>query len=366
MSNMSNETIELIKLVNENKSISEITKIMNLSKRQLFQRMTMLKQSGYLISKNYYYNGDIKYYLENPFNENIKLNSLTIETPEKLQKIRMVLTSDSHYGNILENLECTDKMFDYCTNQNINLIFHLGDFFEGVHPNFAKDQKYNSTQEQIEKTLSMYPMVDNILTITLLGNHDASFWLDAGIDIKTILANRRHDIIPVGYDNGKVKINDFNFILEHPINRANVNIKTTRYNPNYSKIFLKGHSHRFKLKSQGNTLKVYVPSSSQITKENEKDFLGVGIPSIIDAEFIIKANTIKQGNFSQYILLNNQLIKVGEYEILLKIQQCNSKINETIKPALCTSFTKKEIEEGNKVKKLTPTNKCIGDQIHLL
>lgn len=150
---ISNETIELIKLVNENKSISEITQIMNLSKRQLFQRMTMLKQNGYLISKNYYYNGDIKYYLENPFNKNIKSNSLTIQTPEKLQKIRMVLTSDSHYGNILENLECTDKMLDYCTNQNINLILHLGDFFEGVHPSFVKDQKYKCTQEQIEKNI---------------------------------------------------------------------------------------------------------------------------------------------------------------------------------------------------------------------
>lgn len=209
-------------------------------------------------------------------------------------------------------------------------------------------------------------MVDNILTITLLGNHDASFWLDAGIDIKTILENRRHDIIPVGYDNGIVKINDFNFILEHPIDRAGTNIKHHNCNPIYDKIFLHGHSHRFKLKSKGNTLNVYIPSSSQITNQNDKKFLGVGIPSIIDAEFTIKGNTIKQGNFSQYILLNNQLIKVGEYEILLKVQQCNSKINEPIKPALYTSFTKKEIEEENKVKKLTPTNRRIDDQIHLL
>ena len=138
---MKDETIKLIKLINENKSINEITSTMNLSKRQLFQRMTMLKQSGYIIDKNYYYNGDIIYSLKNPFANSNKPNKLTINTTDNLEKIRIILTSDSHYGSIKQNLECTDRMFEYCINENINLIFHLGDFFEGVHPNLINNQK---------------------------------------------------------------------------------------------------------------------------------------------------------------------------------------------------------------------------------
>lgn len=349
---MKDETIKLIQLINENKSISEITSEMNLSKRQLFQRMTMLKQSGYVVDKNYYYNGDIKYSLSNPFTDSNKTNKLTINTPDNIKRIRMVLTSDSHYGNIQENLECTDRMFDYCINENINLIFHLGDFFEGVHPSLINTQKYHSTVEQIEKVLANYPIVDNILTVTLLGNHDASFWLDAGIDIKTILENRRHDIIPVGYEQGMVTINNFNFILEHPIDRVNVNSRKVKYNPNFSKIFLIGHSHRFKLKSKGNTLKVYIPSSSEYKNERDNCFLGTGIPSIIDAEFIINNQKITSGYFRQYILLNNQLIKIGEYETLVKIsQEQPPKSKEVIIPKLYTCFTDNTItKEENKEK----------------
>jgi len=97
---MSNETELLIKLISENKSISEITNAMNLSKRQLFQRMSMLRQAGYLVDRKYHYNGEIKYCLSNPFNGSNKLNSLNIESPQDIQSIRIILTSDSHYGNI--------------------------------------------------------------------------------------------------------------------------------------------------------------------------------------------------------------------------------------------------------------------------
>ena len=333
---MKDETIKLIKLINENKSINEITSTMNLSKRQLFQRMTMLKQSGYIIDKNYYYNGDIIYSLKNPFANSNKPNKLTINTTDNLEKIRIILTSDSHYGSIKQNLECTDRMFEYCINENINLIFHLGDFFEGVHPNLINNQKYNSTTEQIEKVLENYPMVDNILTVTLLGNHDASFWLDAGIDIKTILENRRHDIIPIGYEQGVVTIDSFNFVLEHPIERVNYNNFT--YNPNISKIYLHGHSHRFKLKTNGNYLDIKVPSSSGYKQENNLDFLGNGIPSIIDAEFTISGKKIVSGYFKQYILLNNQLIKIGEHEVLVKVCQLKKLQKKVLTPKLSTCF----------------------------
>ena len=150
---MKEETIKLIELVNENRTLNEITSIMNLSKKQLFQKMTMLRQSGYLIDKEYYYNGDIRYNLGNPFNHS-EINHLTIKTKNNLDSIRIVSTSDSHYGNLKENLVCRDKIIDYCTNKGINLIFHLGDMFEGVIPERYSEQKYNSIQEQIQSVLS--------------------------------------------------------------------------------------------------------------------------------------------------------------------------------------------------------------------
>lgn len=349
-------TQELIKLINENKSLSEISEITKLSRKQLFIKMSMLRQSGYLIGKEYNYNGEINYLLSNPFNQND--NKLYIKADDDIKSIRMILTSDSHYGNIKENLECTDKMFDYCVKENINLIFHLGDFFEGVLPNRYKMQKYSDVEEQIQKTFSNYPYVPNILTITCLGNHDASFWLDAGIDIKTILENRRHDIIPVGYAKGNVNIKGYNFIMKHQIERiGKSNLK------NKKGITLIGHSHKFSLNCQGagNKVEVYVPSSSNITQYNDS-YMNLAVPSIIDAEFILNKNTqiITQGMFKQYILVNNQLILVGEQHLYLNIAaEKNSVVQEKIrKPNLYTSF---DIIEKRKKEEELSISKAIID-----
>lgn len=337
---MKEETLKLIQLVNENKTLNEITSIMNLSKKQLFQKMTMLRQSGYLIEKKYYYNGDIRYNLGNPFIKK-ELNHLTIETKDNLSSIRVVSTSDSHYGNIKENLICRDKILDYCTKSGINLIFHLGDLFEGVIPERYAEQQYNNIQEQIQSVLSGYPLVDNILTLTLLGNHDASFWLDAGIDIKTLLEAKRHDIVPIGYEKGLVTINGFDFLLLHPIKRINTeNIEMNKYR----KILFHGHSHRFKIINHSSGLNIYVPSSSNLDNTINNKFLGTGIPSILDIEFIIKNNTITQAIINQYILYNNNLIKIGEFEEYMQIlqprniEEIDNKKN-IIKPTLYNCFT---------------------------
>lgn len=341
---MKDETNLLINLINQNKSLQEITNIMNISKKQLFVKMSMLRQSGYLINKKYYDNGEITYYLKSPFETNQNSNILKIESTTKTSSIRLIATSDSHYGNIKESLKCTDKTFDYCTKNDIHLILHLGDFFEGVCQNFINEQKYNSVTEQIQKTLSNYPLVDNILTITLLGNHDASFWLDAGIDIKTILENRRHDIIPVGYEQGELHINDYSLLLNHPITRVgDIDFDKS----SYSRISFIGHSHRFKIKNNQNKIDIYVPSSSNVTSKSDM-FLGNGIPSILDVELIIKGTLISKVVINQYILYNSKLVKIGEFEENVQIPKMNKQsiINyeEQLKPKLKTCFDKTEEE----------------------
>lgn len=355
---MKDETNLLINLINQNKSLQEITNIMNISKKQLFAKMAMLRQCGYLIDKKYYDNGKITYYLKNPFEVKAH-NILKIEPTTKTSTIRLVATADSHYGNIKESLKCTDKTFDYCTKNGINLILHLGDFFEGVCPNFINHQKYNSVTEQIQKTLSNYPLVDDILTITLLGNHDASFWLDAGIDIKTILENRRHDIIPIGYEQGELHINNYSLLLNHPINR----VEDVDFDKSpYSRISFIGHSHRFKIVNKQRKIDIYVPSSSNITSKSDM-FLGNGIPSILDAELIVTGNVINKVIINQYILYNNTLIKVGELEENVTIPRMTEEdylSHSEIKPKLKTCFDESEEEFDKSEEEIIDKHKILA------
>lgn len=229
--------------------------------------------------------------------------------------------------------------FEYCDKEKINLILHAGDFFEGVIPHSKDKQKYNSVEEQIYKTIENYPLVDNILTITCLGNHDASFLLDAGIDIKTILENTRHDIIPVGYGQGRVKILENKFILKHQIDRVNMNY--TQYD---KAIFLNGHSHNFSTKFSGGSLSINIPSSSCLGGPN---FLG--IPSILELTLKVtpEQNQIINGNIKHLMLINNKLVKVGEQNINYKIGSLekDKKVKE-LHPKLYTCFSNDDLKPG--------------------
>ena len=122
------------------------------------------------------------------------------------------------------------------------------------------------------------------------------------------------------------------------------------------KIIFHGHSHRFKLISEKDKLNIFVPSSSSISIQENPNFLGTGIPSIIDAEFIIESNKITSGIFKHYILLNNQLIKVGEHVTVNNIQ-LNPNLGETkkeIKPNFltCFDFDDKEKNITSQVKEI--------------
>lgn len=351
---MKDEIKQIIQLISENKTLNEISTATGLSNRQLFTKLSMLRHSGFLVDKKYYYNGDISYYLANPFVTDINSNNeVTLNIPEDIKKIRILLTSDTHLGDKNDNLACIDKMTDYCIKEGIHNIINAGDFLAGIYPN-NKNIAITDAFAQVQYGLQNYPYDKNILTFVCLGNHDASFWLENGIDIKTILLDRRHDIIPLGYASGIINISGNKIVVQHPIERVN-NIHILSV-PN--SLVIKGHSHKFKTIMSGHNVTVYVPTMSNVNTQLQQSM----IPSMIDMELTITEQGIQHEYFQQFIFINNEFIRVAEvaYNIPIPTKKTDKEeIIDDLKPRTMNFYTKAEnkpLEELTETEELATAN----------
>ena len=317
---MNDETVLLLRMINEGRTLNEISSVLGLSNKQLFVRLSMLKNSGYLFDRHYNYDGNISYSISNPF-EN-KTNHIQIETKDDLKTIRALLTSDPHLGNINDTIKCLDGMMEYCVKEGIHIIFNSGDFFEGIYRD-KKNSKHKTAQEQLSYGLKVYPHDKNVLTITVFGNHDATIWSEYGIDVKSFLEERRHDIIPVGYGDGEALIGSYKFSLQHPI------VKSNTPKINLEMINLRGHSHKFKIVTSTNALLIYVPTISKVCTVSNPN----PIPSMIDMTLKIKDGKIYDEYFQQLLFINDKPNRIGEFQYYVPIKGLNME-NLSQKPSV--------------------------------
>lgn len=103
-----------------------------------------------------------------------------------------LLISDTHIGSEIADLDLINYIYDYAVNNNISLVFHLGDIFHKLTRKDGYDAKndiyHNSTyggvnynwcvdankeyDERIRLFLEKYPNISEVKTIAILGNHD--------------------------------------------------------------------------------------------------------------------------------------------------------------------------------------------------
>ena len=249
MSEVLKNIIVLIKL---EKSNSEICSMMNITRRELYNYLTDLKNIGYNFDRIYKTDGTITYILQTTYKNNhsevVEINSM-----EEENNINMLLTSDWHIGNQFTRKDLRDKIPEYCDDKNIHIILNTGDFING---NYGKGNKNESISSQI-KTFSKEYTTSDILMFGALGDHDASGLFEEGINIKNYLDNYRHDII-TEYNNLYIKIKNEIFCLYHKIPRG-------AKNPKNARICFIGHSHKYTIsKNNDGILEITAPSLSDL------------------------------------------------------------------------------------------------------
>lgn len=184
------------------------------------------------------------------------------------QQLNILVISDMH-NTIDRELEELKKLnniiYNYCQNNNIKLIFNLGDTFDINKYNrlYNEEKIYylNEIKELIDKYIESLPSATDIYQILLGGNHD-KFFIDYGINPLTLISSKREDIVNLGYDYGIIELGNINnqILLHHPSYRLEEENEFSDEIKNYLDIIyedinsknniyfnLIGHLHRSKM-----------------------------------------------------------------------------------------------------------------------
>jgi len=284
---------KLLELISEEYTLDDISKVTGLSYRQIYNYLTILKNKGFDFYRKYYSTGDISYILKKDFTPvSDEINLYTSED----KTLQALLISDLHLGSKFQRIDYLNLMFEYCIRNGIHIILCGGDFVDGY---LGGEKLYFDGSRQIREALNDYPLVSNILTFTVLGDHDYSILNSTGQNFMNVLNNYRHDIIPVGYARGKINIKNDQVYLCHNLNRYKIS-----FSPLGGKsLIISGHSHRMQIfMRDDNYLQILVPSLCDLVRE--------GFPGAIKMELTFGNGVIANGIFEHLAIIDGDIYEV--------------------------------------------------------
>lgn len=297
MTNIFNQVLELI---NNDFTINEISEKLNISPKKLYYYLTLLKHQGYDWQKKYYFNGDMKYKLNYGLLDN---TDVAIITPPDLEKFDFLIISDLHLASTMERIDLLDKAYNYCIKENIHTILVVGDLIDGFIGNIPK--KYETSSSQIDYAMRVYPFDKNILNFLVLGNHDYSALAYHGQNIKTVIENKRHDLIVTGFGEGKLHIKNDLIVMRHPLK-----IIKEQHDVYTKTLIIKGHTHHSKIWTDLNNFIIYAPTLSDINNTGL-------LPSMIHMNLSFLKGYIKKVYLRNLTYLNNDFYLTHETEAYL-------------------------------------------------
>lgn len=304
---------KILELIGKNASATEIAQAVGMSNRQLFYRLSLLKNKGYNFKQKYYYNGDIVYKLVKGFIE--QDDTYTILTSKKDTEFKALLISDLHLGSVKDRPDLLYKIYDYCIKEGIHIIIHAGDLVDGTLG--KSEKKFKTPEEQIEYAIKAFPSDNSIIVITIGGNHDFDLIEKFGFDIFNSLRSRRHDIVPIGYGTGIINVKNDRIIVRHPKTETVISADGLR-----GEFIISGHSHQMSstLSPNGN-INIHLPSLSDLkTSYNEI------LPGAVKATISFYHGFFNVGVFEHLLVSTERIYKISESQYNMNVGKNTSAI----------------------------------------
>lgn len=137
----------------------------------------------------------------------------------KLIHTELCVVSDTHFGNIHQQLHLLNEIYREAYNRNITTVYHCGDMVDGNYPNRPeqpRQQFLHGFDKQAAYVVDMYPKVEGITTKYILGSHDETHYKNGQSTINEWVSRCRSDMIFLGQDAACVYENGIKIVLDHP------------------------------------------------------------------------------------------------------------------------------------------------------
>lgn len=255
-----NEKIEeiVLKSLYEGKySLVELCQILAASSylsnsKEVYEVIKTLGQN-FSIATSMYPDGP-KYFIPQPMVSHNATYDFFLDKDKKV--LNLLFVSDFHLSDSIlwKGLEIFDAILAYCVKNQINQVFHLGDFFDFTEISRTYDyDKLKKASQLIETLTQKIPSDLKIKHFVIGGNHD-EYHLKLGKDLLAYFTSEREDFTLMGYQNTTLNIiqennNIAHFLLRHPykeVDKSHFEDQIKTFNRNANSIpdftFL-GHSH---------------------------------------------------------------------------------------------------------------------------
>lgn len=160
---------------------------------------------------------DILVFKKNP----VKVSSsgkLNIDSDELIHT-ELGIISDTHFGNIHQQIHLVNDFYREAYNRGIDTILHCGDLVDGNYtnrPEQPRQQFLHGFDEQAGYVVDMYPKVKGITTKYILGSHDETHYKNGGATLGEWVSRCRPDMEYLGQDYANIEINGVRITMDHP------------------------------------------------------------------------------------------------------------------------------------------------------
>lgn len=302
--NMTEKNIKIIELINDNKSLREMCKELNITEKQLFVRLKQIINYGYQIEPKYYYGGDIRYDFIKQDNYCNKIHiNINMSSGNKI--FRCIVVSDIHVGNVNSDIKLMYKVYNYASKNGIKTILNCGDNIEGDYTTDKLSLK--NLYSQMDYFIKKYPYDKTIMNYVILGNHDYHSLKTDGLNLSQRIKNTRYDIVPIGYGKGVVNLKNDNILMLHKLNEE--------FNPKINEdinLILTGHGHMMKTKAY-EKFNICVPSLSNVSPDKTKEV----IPGFIDLNITFENGKIEFVE-AKHMIVSSNICQVSESRCRVK------------------------------------------------
>lgn len=168
---------------------------------------------------------------------------------------KLLIISDTHFGNNFQQLHLVNELYGEAYEREIDTVLHVGDVLDGDYSSIRKEQArqvfLHGFDEQAGYVCDMYPKIDGIKTLFILGSHDETHYKNGGATLGCWIPRARKDMIYLGQDQVTIDINGVKITLDHPGDGSSYALS---YKPqkrieelesgNKPKLLLMGHYHK--------------------------------------------------------------------------------------------------------------------------
>ena len=217
----------------------------------------------------------------------------------------ILVVSDTHFGNIHNQLHLLNELYQEAYNRGITTVLHVGDMTDGNYPNrpeSPRQQFLHGFDEQVGYVVDMYPYIDGMTTYYILGSHDETHYKNGQATENKWLEFTRPDMKYLGQDIGEITINKVKYVMDHP---GGGSAQSLSYKPQKRieileshmkpKVLLIGHYHKSYHFLYRNVQCIQVPALCGKTQFQQKQGL---INSV--GGYFLKVWSDKKGNI-QYM-----------------------------------------------------------------